>query len=82
MTKKPLDFAPPRLLVVSRTKVTLEGLDECVVPVEPESTNYRIQVPVSGKMIQRTVPRRQFPLTAAYTFTEYRLQGQMTSAVR
>ena len=27
-------------------------------------------------MIQRTVQRKQLPLTAAYTFTDYCLQGQ------
>jgi ATP-dependent exoDNAse (exonuclease V) alpha subunit len=28
------------------------------------------------KMITRPVKRRQFPMTAAYTFTDYRSQGQ------
>src|SRR5882762_377642 len=73
-----LKYKPSYLLVkLSRTRATrLEGLDECVLPVEPVSTNYRIQVSVNGKIIQRTVQRRQFPLTAAYTFTDYRSQGQ------
>jgi len=37
---------PAYLLVkLSRTRATrLEGLDECVLPVEPVSTNYRIRV--------------------------------------
>ena len=29
-----------------------------------------------GKTVQRTVRRRQFPITAAYAFTDYRSQGQ------
>ncbi|KIL55962.1 hypothetical protein M378DRAFT_113643 [Amanita muscaria Koide BX008] len=29
-----------------------------------------------GKWLQRTVKRRQFPVTAAYAFTDYRSQGQ------
>ena len=73
-----LRYMPAYLLVkLSRTRATrLEGLDECVLPVEPVSTNYRIKVPVNGKMIQRTVQRKQFPLTGAYAFTDYRSQGQ------
>ena len=46
-----------------------------VVPLEPVVTNYRIIVPITGKMIQCTV-QRQFSLTAAYAFTDYRSQGQ------
>ena len=38
--------------------------------------NYRIIVPITGKTIQRTVQRRQFSLTAAYAFIDYRSQGQ------
>ena len=79
--KKPivrLKHMPSYLLVkLSRTRATrLEGLDDNVLPVEPVLTNYRIKVPVNGKMIQRTVQRKQFPLTAAYAFTDYRSQGQ------
>ena len=79
--KKPivrLKHMPSYLLVkLSRTRATrLEGLDDYVLPVEPVLTNYRIKVPVNGKMIQRTVQRKQFPLTAAYAFTDYRSQGQ------
>lgn len=29
-----------------------------------------------GKFIQRTVHRKQYPITAAYAFTDYRSQGQ------
>ena len=73
-----LKYMPAYLLVkLSRTRATrLEGLDECVIPIEPVSTKYRIKISVNGKMIQRTVERRQFPLTAAYAFTDYRSQGQ------
>ena len=68
-----LKYLPIYLLVkLSQTRATrLEGLNDCVIPVEPVMTNYRIKVPVGGKMIQRTVQRKQLPLTAAYTFTDY-----------
>ena len=72
-----LFFLPAYLVELSQTRVTwLEGLGDLVVPVEPAVTNYRIIVPITGKMIQRTVRRRQFSLTAAYAFTDYRSQGQ------
>ncbi|KAJ7031922.1 hypothetical protein C8F04DRAFT_959572 [Mycena alexandri] len=30
-----------------------------------------------GQVTQKTVKRQQYPLTAAYAFTDYRSQGQM-----
>lgn len=65
------------LVKLTRTRATrLEGLEDCVIPVEPITTSYQIKVPVDGKMVQRTVQRKQFPVTAAYAFTDYRAQGQ------
>ena len=37
---------------------------------------YRIKIKSHGKIIQRTVRRRQYPMTGAYAFTDYRSQGQ------
>ena len=71
---------PPKYILVklSRTRATqLEGLEEGVVPVEPISTSYKVKVYTKeGKAFQRTIKRLQFPLTAAYAFTDYRSQGQ------
>ena len=73
-----LQYMPAYLLVkLARTRAgQLEGLEEGVIPVEPITTTYRIKIDVNGKTVQRTVQRRQFPLTAAYAFTDYRSQGQ------
>ena len=45
------------------------------------TTTYWIKVPVDGKLVQWTVQRKQFPLTAAYAFTDYRSQGQTIANV-
>jgi len=73
-----LKYLPLYLLVkLTRTRAAqLEGLDECVIPIEPVLTTYHIKVSVGRRMVQHAVKRKQFPLTAAYTFTNYRSQGQ------
>jgi hypothetical protein len=73
-----LKFLPTYILVkLTRTRACrLEGLEEGVIPVEPIATSYRIKIPVEAKSVQRTVHRKQFPLTGAYAFTDYRAQGQ------
>jgi ATP-dependent exoDNAse (exonuclease V) alpha subunit len=71
------------LVKLSRTKASkLTGLDDCVIPVEPSSTTYRMtMVTKGGRKGPRTVRRRQFPITAAYAFTDYRSQGQTITYV-
>ena len=65
------------LVQLDRTRVTqLEGLPPCVIPVAPASKSFTITMMVNGKPQNRTVKRRQFPMTAAYAFTDYRSQGQ------
>lgn len=73
-----LKYLPVYILVkLSRSRISrLDGLDDYVVPVEPATTSYRIQVPIAGQTVNRTVKRRQYPITAAYAFTDYRSQGQ------
>ena len=73
-----LRYLPAYILVkLSRTRTTqLEGLDECVIPIEARTSTYRIKQTIGEKDIQRTVKRRQYPLTAAYAFTDYQAQGQ------
>ncbi|GLB44644.1 putative G-quadruplex DNA unwinding [Lyophyllum shimeji] len=74
-----LCYLPLYILVkLHRTRATtLEGLEECVIPVEPATTSYRMKMQThEGKTTQKTIRRRQFPLTAAYAFTDYRSQGQ------
>ena len=74
-----LKYLPAYILVkLLRTRATkLQGLDECVVPVEPITTTYRMKIKTTeGKVIQCTIQRRQFPITGAYSFTDYHSQGQ------
>ena len=48
------------------------GFGEGAIPIQRIST--RTQIHVGGKL--RTVTRTQFPITGAYSFTDYRAQGQ------
>lgn len=66
------------LVKLSRTCATqLEGLDENIIPVEMATRTFQIKVRGNGGQYStRTVRRRQFPMTAAYCFTDYRSQGQ------
>lgn len=53
------------------------GLEEQVIPIEPHSQTVNIQVWVQRKKhIKGTVHCKQFPMTAAYAFTDYWAQGQ------
>ena len=73
-----LRYLPAYILVkLSKTRTTqLERLDECVIPIEARTSTYRIKQTIREKDVQRTVKRRQYSLTAAYAFTDYRAQGQ------
>jgi PIF1-like helicase len=74
-----LQRMPAYILVkLTRTRASrLEGLGEAVIPVEPMVNKIQIKVKTAeGKTITRTVSRRQYPMTAAYAFTDYRSQGQ------
>jgi len=73
---------PMAILVrFGRTRASqLPGLDENVLPIIPTKQTMQIKM-TSGtgtrmKTISRTVHRRQFAMTAAYAFTDYRSQGQ------
>lgn len=61
------------LVKLSRTRAAaLPGLEEGVIPIQRIST--KTQIRIRGK--SRTVTRTQFPITGAYSFTDYRAQGQ------
>jgi hypothetical protein len=66
------------MVKLTRTRASqLEGLDECVVPIEPLTCRMDISMPIENQTMKRhLVLRRQFPLTAAYAFTDYQSQGQ------
>ncbi|THU78168.1 hypothetical protein K435DRAFT_700675 [Dendrothele bispora CBS 962.96] len=36
----------------------------------------QVKIKVGGQTLTRTVTRSQYPITAAYAFTDYRTQGQ------
>ena len=59
-------------------------LQNNVIPIEPGIKTYRIKIRQDkGHTVQKTVQRRQFPTTAAYTFTDYhsQLEGQNLACV-
>jgi hypothetical protein len=69
---------PPAYILVrlNRTKASrLSGLDENVIPIIPTERSFQITIR-GTEPIRKTVKRRQYPLTAAYAFTDYRSQGQ------
>ncbi len=74
-----LKYLPSYVLVkMLRTRASqLQGLDDHVIPVEPAQCHMQIQITRSPEApLKRTVTRRQFPMTPAYAFTDYRSQGQ------
>ncbi|TFY67448.1 hypothetical protein EVJ58_g1608 [Rhodofomes roseus] len=82
-----LQYLPLYVLVrLEHTKASgLTGLAENVIPVEPLSRTFQVQVPIRDAegqhFVSKTVTRRQFPMTAAYAFTDYRAQGQTIPCV-
>jgi len=79
-----LQYLPLCVLVqLDRTRATqLDGLDECVIPVEPRTQTFHVKsTQANGTQVPRTIKRRQFPITAAYAFTDYCSQGQTITHV-
>jgi hypothetical protein len=79
-----LEFLPLYILVkLDRTRASkLDKLEEGVIPIQYAQTTMEIKIPNGeGKTVRRTVKRKQFPMTAAYAFTDYRSQGQTLSYV-
>ena len=73
-----LTYLPAYILIkLTRTRATmLEGLEHAVIPVEPMSVKSQIKVcSCDNKILTHTVTRTQFPITAAYAFTDYHVQG-------
>ncbi len=66
------------LVKLDRTRTSrLQGLEEGVIPMTPVYQYYRIQVKnAQGKYVTRSVRRLQYAMTGAYSFTDYRSQGQ------
>ncbi|PCH40662.1 hypothetical protein WOLCODRAFT_21588 [Wolfiporia cocos MD-104 SS10] len=79
-----LRYLPSYILVkLTRTRATrLEGLGENVVPIQVKKRSFKISYrSEEGKTLTRTVQRRQYAITAAYAFTDYRAQGQTLPCV-
>ena len=79
-----LKYMPVCILVkLDHTQATqLKELEKSVIPVEPTCKPYRITCQTAeGSIVTCTVHRCQFPMTAAYAFTDYRSQGQTIPAV-
>jgi hypothetical protein len=74
-----LKYLPQCVLVkLNRTRAArLDGLDDGVIPIFPAKSSMQIVLEKKAK----TVTRLQYPVTAAYCFTDYRSQGQTISHV-
>ncbi|KAJ3978543.1 hypothetical protein F5890DRAFT_1398600, partial [Lentinula detonsa] len=60
----------------------LDSLDENVIPIQPRTQTTRVSVQQKkGPLASRTIKHKQFPLTPAYAFTDYRAQGQTIAVV-
>jgi hypothetical protein len=66
------------LVKLSRTRASrLQGLGKCVIPIQPAEKAYHVKFPLpDGTYTQRTNRRRQFPMTGAYAFGDYRSQAK------
>lgn len=74
-----LRYLPSYVLVkLDRTRTSrLQGLEEGVIPITPVYQYYKVQVKnAQGKYITKTIRRLQYAMTGAYSFTDYRSQGQ------
>ena len=74
-----LQHLPLYILVeLQQTRATqLTGLEECIIPIEPRTQTFQVKCEQSnGQQVTKTIKRRQFPMTAAYAFTDYCSQGQ------
>ena len=69
-----LKYVPQCVLVrLNRTRAArLDTLDNGVIPIFPAKSSMQISLQKKPK----TVTRGQYPITAAYCFTDYRSQGQ------
>ena len=69
-----LKYLPQCILIkLSRTHAArLDGLDDGIIPIFPAKSSMQIVLDRKTK----TVTRYQYPITAAYCFTDYRSQGQ------
>ena len=74
-----LKYLPAYVLVrLTCTRASqLEGLDEGIIPVNMATQNFQTKVrEANGKYITQSVCHQQYPMTAAYGFTDYCSQGQ------
>ena len=74
-----LTHLPSYILVkLKRTRAPqLEGLDYGVIPVQAASQSLQVSMQnAEGQVIKKMVSRKQYPVTGAYAFTDYRSQGQ------
>lgn len=66
------------LVKLRQTQATqLEGLEDCVILVEPKAIRFQIKAGGEGNrkgkhtMVAQTITQKEYPITAAYAFTNY-----------
>ncbi|KAJ3567668.1 hypothetical protein NP233_g6215 [Leucocoprinus birnbaumii] len=58
------------------TNVQFNGLEDGLILITPSQTGFSINICQEGAVRREKVSRRQFALTQAYAFTDYKSQGQ------
>jgi len=54
----------------------IAGLEEGIIPIFPVERSFQIPMKTGKKAVTKTIKRWQLPMTQAYSFTDYRAQGQ------
>ena len=73
-----LQYLPKYILVrLERTRVSkLAGLEDNMIPIEPMTISMEAEKHTGHGWSKISIRRTQYPLTAAYAFTDFRSQGQ------
>ena len=69
------------LVKLEHTRAPPFGSENNVIPICPLQSSLRLTLNENSKKVIRTISYKQFPITAAYTLTDYRAQGQSIPAV-
>jgi hypothetical protein len=75
---------PPACVLVKLDRTSggaIAGLEEGIIPIFPVERSFQISMKTGKKAVTKTIKRRQLPMTQAYSFTDYRAQGQTISHV-
>jgi hypothetical protein len=75
-----LEHVPPLILFRpdEKTPFLFPGIPPGLIPISPATASFKVQ---NGLGLERSIRRRQYTLTGAYAFTDYKAQGQTIEKV-